>query len=849
MKHLNTILLFFTISVTAFAQTPDSLTFQFSDLTLRQALQEISTKTGVQFIFSDALIDGKSVNGCYVGASIDSALHHLLTDTQIAFRHIKNGRIVLHPSDQRIIKGYVYDAENGQGLPFANITLKGTDHGTAANDQGYFALANYITDPCTLSVSYIGYQPGEVIADVQGGTSPVSVPLANDPIMTRELTVTGKKTPLLELQGSPGYIRFAPEQMEAIPSTGSNELHRAIQFMPGVSGIQEKPEGLYVMGGTPDQNLVLLDGMPIYKSTHFFGLVSAFHPDAIDSVELHLSGYPAQYGGHLSSVMQYHVDSAIGKPLKLGAGVDFMQMYAHARVPVSDKIGVTLAARRSYIDFSKPKSYGKLYAFMTKNSQSYISPTYTYHDINTKLQYKPDTFTNFELSGYYSRDYVDRNDTYGSYYSNSNYNKWYNKALGFKIDKKLFPIFNSRFTASYSELQSNFKRIDPFPFGFSYDLGGLFFENTNHWVYYNLKLDNSLALTPNSIIHIGLERQNHELDFSHTRMYEIDPSYYNINSNTGSYDTEEIQTMVNGYVHTEFQLKSLNLEPGFRINRLEQNKEYSTEPRFTANFKWNNLNLFAHWGHYHQYTFEKYGEIYFNDNTPWWNFSQSPSFSVNRSGGVKYTSTLFNIELEGYHKSFHNLNISVADEGMFMTGSGSSRGIIASLSFNWKTYKTWCSYHWSDSDYKVPNFNEDLSFPLFFHRKHELKMMVQTTHRGWDWTISGILASGQPFTPIISYYSIKDLSNFDITGIQQGTINSARMGDYSRCDVKLSRQFKNKFHMDWTTGIVWLNFLEDDNLWRYDSYQAYYSWQEKKDMLSYVFLFFIQAEFNGKDSQ
>ncbi len=849
MKHLNTILLFFTISLTAFAQTLDSLTFQFSDLTLRQALQEISTQTGVQFIFSDALIDGKSVNGCYAGASIDSTLHHLLTDTQIAFRHIKNGRIVLHPSDQRIIKGYVYDAENGQGLPFANITLKGTDHGTAANDQGYFALANHITDPCTLSVSYIGYQPGEVIADVQGGTSPVNVPLANDPIMTRELTVTSQKTPLLELQGSPGYIKFAPEQMEAIPSTGPNELHRAIQFMPGVSGIQEKPEGLYVMGGTPDQNLVLLDGMPIYKSTHFFGLVSAFHPDAIDSVELHLSGYPAQYGGHLSSVMQYHVDSAIGKPLKLGAGVDFMQMYAHARVPVSDKIGVTLAARRTFLDFARPQSYSSVYGFLTKNPSYYSAPVYTYHDISAKIQYITNQNTNIEASSYYSRDYVDRNDTEGSYNSISNYNKWYNKALGLKIDKKLFPIFYSRFTASYSELQSNFKRIDPFPFGFSYDVGSLFFENTNHLVYYNIKLDNSLAITPNAKIHFGLEKQNYELDFSHTRMYEIDPANYNITSNTGSYGTKSSHIIYNGYVHTEFQFKSLNLEPGFRINRLEQNLEYSTEPRFTANFKWNNLKLFAHWGHYHQYTYEKYGEIYFNGNSPWWNFSQSPSFSVNRSSGVKYTNPLFNIELEGYQKSFNNLNLPVANDGEYMTGSGSSHGMIASLAFNWKNYKAWCSYHWSDSDYTIPNFNEGLSFPLNFHRKHELKMMIQSTHRGWDWTISGILASGQPFTPIRSYYSLYDLNNHDITVIQQGTFNSARMGNYSRCDVKLSRQFKNKLDLDWTTGIVWLNFLEDDNLWRYDSYQAYYSWQEKKDMLSFVFLFFIQAEFNGKDNR
>ncbi len=842
MKHLNTILLFLTISVTAFAQTPDSLTFQFSDLTLRQALQEISTKTGVQFIFSDALIDGKSVNGCFVGASIDSTLHHLLTDTQIAFRHIKNGRIVLHPSDQRIIKGYVYDAENGQGLPFANITLKGTDHGTAANDQGYFALANYITDPCTLSVSYIGYQPGEVIADVQGGTSPVSVPLANDPIMTRELTVTGKKTPLLELQGSPGYIKFAPKQMEAIPSTGSNELHRAIQFMPGVSGIQEKPEGLYVMGGTPDQNLVLLDGMPIYKSTHFFGLVSAFHPDAIDSVELHLSGYPAQYGGHLSSVMQYHVDSAIGKPLKLGAGVDFMQMYAHARVPVSDKIGVTLAARRTFSDVTKSRGFDKVYRFISKTVNSNNGPLYIFYDITTRLDLDATTNDNISITYYDNRDYINRIADYGPYNNNADNNIWRNKVVGLTWDHKWSDKIETQIKSTFTRTYSEYKKNDLSIFGF------VNFTNLNTLQSKQLQINNKFIISPKFEFYIGAQYQSLYTLFEHNKLYEIDPeNYFNLENN-GSYSISTRPNIYNSYLEFNYRpLTNLLIQPGFRYNTTRTNLGRSKNPRITIQYQLDNFKIHSHFGHYHQNIYQKYGNYYYSGYTPFWLFSNSPGFLVHRNVGVSYNKNNFGFQIEGYYKTFHNINIPVSINGEFMTGSGASKGLNLTICNSIKQYKTWFIYHWRDIEHRIPGINNENPLPAHYLRKHEMKMVLEGKHNNWKLAISGIYASGKPYTPFSSTFRIDTYDGTNTKFYINGDYLSFWSNDYFRADLKLYRHIPNKLKMDWNVGINWLNFFEQNNTWEENNLDSYYSWWETKNMMPFVFMFFIQTEFNESD--
>ncbi|GAB3913219.1 TonB-dependent receptor [Larkinella knui] len=304
--------------------------------------------------------------------------------------------------DRSVVSGTVYEAGTGTALVGVNVYTPDKTVGTTTNPSGFFSLTLPARDSLALVFSYVGYQ---TVTKTVPFRSPqqVSVSLPFGQVL-HELTVrSGINDALLSKNPQMSQIRISAGQIEKIPALlGEKDVLRVLQLLPGVQKGSEGNTGIYVRGGGPDQNLILLDDAVVYNSGHLLGFFSAFNGSVVQSVELTKGGFPARFGGRLSSVIE--VTTKAGNPEKL-AGEASLGLVA-SRLMLEGPIGkkntgkhpasFRIAGRRTYMDLvARP--------FTPATQGSPLSRTYFY-DLNARLNYTLNRKDQLVLSGYGSRD-------------------------------------------------------------------------------------------------------------------------------------------------------------------------------------------------------------------------------------------------------------------------------------------------------------------------------------------------------------------------------------------------------------------------------------------------------------
>lgn len=214
--------------------------------------------------------------------------------------------IICYASAQRItINGFVKEEKSQEHLPGVNVYIPGTSHGTATNTYGFYSLTVPQTDSATISFSCVGYLRQERKIRMKGNEQ-LNVWLVPDNHLDEVVVETHRDDVASNAQIS--QIDVPIQQIKKIPAfLGEKDVLKVLQLMPGVQKGTEGQTGLYVRGGGPDQNLIILDDAVVYNANHLFGFFSVFNSDAIKSVELTKGGFPARYGGRLSSVVEMNM--------------------------------------------------------------------------------------------------------------------------------------------------------------------------------------------------------------------------------------------------------------------------------------------------------------------------------------------------------------------------------------------------------------------------------------------------------------------------------------------------------------------------------------------------------------
>ncbi|HSI78974.1 MAG TPA: TonB-dependent receptor [Lunatimonas sp.] len=352
---------------------------------------------------------------------------------------------------QRVtISGTVKESESGETLIGANIYDRISQKGAVTNTYGFYSYTTQ-TDSVDLYVSFVGFQPARVQLILSQDTT-LNIQLSLD-TMLEEVVVSAESMDQIQEVTRMSTINIPIKQIKELPALmGEVDVFKVLQLLPGVQSGTEGASGLYVRGGGPDQNLILLDGVPVYNASHLFGFFSVFNADAINNVELIKGGFPSRYGGRLSSVIDISMKDGNMKEIKGEGSIGLISSKVTVEGPIKkDKTSFLFSGRRTYLDLLAAPLIKAL-------GDANETAGYYFYDINTKINHIVNDKNRLYFSLYSGDDKA--YSRYKNYYVNGNQRTDYQDEFGLKwgnlisalrwnsiITNKLF----SNYTFTYSK--------------------------------------------------------------------------------------------------------------------------------------------------------------------------------------------------------------------------------------------------------------------------------------------------------------------------------------------------------------------------------------------------------------
>jgi outer membrane receptor for ferrienterochelin and colicin len=706
------------------------------------------------------------------------------------------------------VSGYITDAETGESLIGANILNIPGREGSAANTYGFYSLT-LKPDSLQLRYSFVGYESKEVDFFLRKDTVlNIQLQPAN---RLQEVVVTAERP--IEENTQMSRIDVPIDQIKKLPALmGEVDVLKVIQLLPGVQSGTEGSSGIYVRGGGPDQNLILLDGVPVYNASHLFGFFSVFNADAINKVELVKGGFPARYGGRLSSVIDISMKEGNMKELKGEGGVGIIASRLTLEGPIQkDKSSFIVSARRTYLDIlARP--------IIKAQTDGDETVGYYFYDLNAKVNYKLSERDRLFVSAYLGDDRF-----YAHYKYDDQYNgrksetkekaglNWGNITSAIRwnhiINQKLF----SNTTLTYSRYRFNL-----------YDQlhrKETFEEQVREERYqteyrsaiqdFSLKTDLDYLPNPNHYVRAGASIIHHRFDpgvFAYDDFVEGDTLM-------GSDPTFAIEHAA--YIEDDFKINDqLKLNAGLHFSGFAVDQEYYTSlqprvslrylilPDLSAKASFASMTQFIH--------------LLTNSGlgmpTDLWvpsTASVKPQQSQQVALGIAKTyATHYEVSLEGYYKKMHNLieykegasflNLDKNWENKITTGRGWSYG--AEVFLQKKTGKTsgWIGYtlSWTNRQFEELNFGE--VYPYKYDRRHDLSIAVNHSFsKKLELSGTWVYGTGNAITlPVAQYqYVWNGIYPIDPAGHNNYSFNNVdvnsrrneyRMPAYHRLDLSLS---------------------------------------------------------------
>ena len=297
------------------------------------------------------------------------------------------------------ISGYIEDVDSGEKLIAANIFEEIAVIGTVSNTYGFYSLT-IPSGTRKLTFSHIGYQSKNIEINLVEDLN-LNIELSSS-INLETVEVVADRAEKIEERSQMSQIAVPIEAIKKVPALlGEVDVLKALQLLPGVQSGGEGQSGLYVRGGSPDQNLVLLDGVPVYNVSHVLGIFSVFNADAIKNVTLTKGGFPARYGGRLSSVLEINMKEGNMKSFHGEGSIGLISSKLTLEGPiVKDKTSFIISGRRTYADIIA----SPFVALANKQSETKVKPKLFFYDLNAKMNHRFNDKHRLYLSSYLGSD-------------------------------------------------------------------------------------------------------------------------------------------------------------------------------------------------------------------------------------------------------------------------------------------------------------------------------------------------------------------------------------------------------------------------------------------------------------
>lgn len=691
------------------------------------------------------------------------------------------------------ISGYVTEKKSGERLIGATVYIPEKGIGTTTNAYGFYSLT-FVADNFNLHASYVGYIPFNSAFTAKENMS-VNIEMETVKDM-KEVVVTGKKDAIHE-RTQMSAIDLPIQTIKSLPAfLGEVDVMKAIQLLPGVQAGNEGSSGIYVRGGGPDQNLILLDGVPVYNASHLFGFFSVFNADAIRSVELVKGGFPARYGGRLSSVVDINMKEGNKNKLHGEGGIGLIASRLTLEGPIQKgKSSFMISGRRTYYDIlAKP--------FIKGN----VKGGYYFYDLNGKVNFKLGNKDHLYISGYFGNDkfYAKQKQNLAEGI-NSSFNtnlKWGNVTAvsrwNHQFNSKLF----GNLTAYYSQYNFLISSQTKSTFGVG---------NEEYLLKYTsgiddkaVKYDFDYIPHPNHYIKTGVGYVYHTYKpgAQQTKIEGLgmkqDTTIATKNINAG-----EIDAYIEDDIKISNALKA-NIGVHWTGFNVQNTFYHAIQPRFALRYLISDkLSAKASFVQMNQFI-----HLLTNSSiglpTDLW-VPATASIPVQKSyqgaAGLAYThATGMEISVEGYYKTMDNVleykegasffNTSSNWEDKVEIGKGKSYGAELFVQKKKGRFTGMMGYTLSWSKRQFDNLNNGKEFPYRYDRRHDFKIAgIYELAKNIEVSAEWIYGTGNAITLPIGYYNGPDGNTVQVFGERNGY----RMPSYHRADVsiKFSKQRKN----------------------------------------------------------
>lgn len=854
------ILILITSSVCA-----QSITETFDRTPLKDVIRRLEKNYRYQFSYVDQMVSGHTVTARFERASIGDVLSAMLAGTLLNYRvtgsHVialfeDAGKLQVPAETPGSIRGIIVDAQTHEVLPAANAIVDQTPWGASADLNGRFQIVGLPAGDYVIRIQVIGYETLFQGVAVRGETELDTLPLVPKSLEGEEVIITGLRTSEyqvgdVKLDHQPGLIVLNRVQINRSPGLLEPDLFRTLQSLPGITTTSDASNEIYVRGGTPDQNLIMLDRTIVYQPYHLFGVAGIFNPDIIDEVFVSTGGFSSEYGNRMSSVID--IRSRNGGPDKIrGSGsVSLLSSKLALLGRLDPKWDYVASYRRTYLDLATKlvRELGVI--------PDYIP--YYFHDGYAKVTHRRSGHAAFGVSAFFSEDRFDYTTDQNAVYDPIPGNPFQGVKTHYLVDANRFAWGNLNLTAfwKFGNAENALHQLTVFRAHTMYDL-----DQDEKWRATSAATD-SIRRVVDSLNQYNdahpFDARNHLTDYtlrwdSEIRWAKgqwfiggqasaIDVSYRWKNLNWGI--DQPVQVFYDGapdsftyagkskygafYTDVSWELGDWLVQPGLRLEYFRhRDPEWVISPRFLARWDMSNTwALKASGGLYYQshFTVRERGYGGFSE-VSFAPHGLPPQKSFQYAVGAEFSGLpKWKMTATTYFKKFDNLfRIPRPSTGLLEFQKGKS--ISAGLEFTATTARDrWGLQAAYTLAYVDRRFNGTY-FPNYDQRHTVILSGYRKLPKNWELNFRWSFNTGRAYRPI-NFYGIE--ASFDDYNrefyVDQGEIDELNLGHlnfYSRMPVyhRLDVSFIRTVHYRSWTLKPFINIL---NVYYRTNPQFYYT--------------------------
>ncbi len=760
---------------------------EYDKVPLTKVLLDLEEIYKVRFSYKADLLEDKVVSLKTHEINLQEILRVLENDTKVSIKSIDDRYFIVSEA-KVVLCGYLRDERDNSPIVGASIFDSNNTRGAVSDDDGFFKLEK-VPRNATITISFLGYQTLEMGGKDSNQEDCPIYPMIPEfeelqEVVVREYLAKGIS------KSNDGAITTNPQQQEILSGLAEPDVLQSAQLLPGIESPSETATGLYIRGGSPDQNLILWDGIKMYSSDHFFGTLSAFNPYIVKEMKVYRSGAQPEYGDRISGVLDIKLEDELPTKLKGAIGFNLTHADAQLKVPISEKVGLIVSTRRALTDVFDSPTFNRFSDKVFQNTrvrrnQEFFEPEFTnsteefyFFDLALKTLAQISNKDKLTLSTLLTRNKLDYSFSDVDFADNSSdLLDVENFGVNAKWEHKINNVSSLNFQSYFSSYQLGYNGVD---------------ENTafsetvtkdNAIEEFGASLRHQWNIGKNWSLSNGFQMFNNKVDFT-LRVNDF------TEGESASNNSHSL------FQNAVFKTSKGQVQLGLRSTYYSIIKRFLVEPRAYAEQKVaSHFSLKASAERRVQSISQilELATFAFGLENQVWALANGDDIplltSAQFTGGFLWNFSGWNLDVDAYYKNTQGLTsftrgfqTTTLD---FSEGKSKTMGVDVFLKKKWKRYSTWLGYTFSDTNFEFEQLNNGNDFPGNNDIAHSLTWSHFYHWKNLQFSLGWKYRTGIPFTEATG-----TVTDGESTIIEYGELNAGRLPDYHRLDASLSYEFK-----------------------------------------------------------